>query len=292
MQKNTKQKGLIGLAVMLVLAIAVIFGSDPLYRMLDSKNAANPAPGTSSVKLNDGKYEAQEADFDSMGYKGIVTMEVSSGAITSLVWDCIDKEGNLKSVLSVEGKYVMTENGPTWNDQAIALAEYVIANQSVAGITMGEDGKTDTVASVSIDVSGFVNLVTECMNQARGITKPVSDLKDGSYHAEEQEFDSAGYKGMVTLEVVSGYIAKVDWDCVDKDGNKKSQLSMDGKYIMTESNPRWHEQAAALAEFVIANQSASGLAMGDDGKTDTLTSVSIDISGFVNLVNECLEQAR
>lgn len=32
------------------------------------------------------------------------------------------------------------------------------------------------------------------------------------------------------------------WDCVDKDGKLKSNLSMDGQYVATEDGPKWYEQ--------------------------------------------------
>lgn len=291
-QQNTKQKGLIGLAVMVVLAVAVIFGSEPLYRMLDANQSGAQAPGISSIKLNDGIYSAEEPNFDETGYKGMVTMEVKNGAVVSVNWDSVDKDGNSKQKLSMDGQYTMTEAGPKWHEQAKALADYVIANQSVDGITVGEDGKTDAVASVSIAVGGFVNLVRDCLTQAGGLAKPAVALKDGVYQAEEAEFDGSGYKGMVTLEVKHGYITSVAWDSVDKDGNTKRKLSMDGQYVMTETGPKWHEQADALANYVIANQAVDGITVGEDGKTDAVASVSIAVGGFVNLVNECLTQAQ
>ena len=91
-------------------------------------------------------------------------MTVSGGAVTALSYDCVDESGVTKSQLSMDGKYVMTESGPKWHEQSKALADYVIANQSVDGIAMDEAGKTDAVASVSISV-GIFHKSCRCVRQ-------------------------------------------------------------------------------------------------------------------------------
>lgn len=115
-------------------------------------------------------------------------------------------------------------------------------------------------------------------------------LQDGSYQVESPEFVN-GYKDIVSMEVVGGKITRLSWDAVDEAGASKTQLSKDGDYIMTESNPRWHEQSEDLASFVIEHQSIDGLAMDESGKTDAVASVSINIQGFVSLVKECIKEA-
>ena len=92
-------------------------------------------------------------------------MTIKGNAITSLTWDCIKEDGSKKSQLSMEGKYVMTENGPKWHEQAEAVAAYVLEHQGVDGLTNAE-GYTDAIASVSINLKGFVNGVKDCLTQA------------------------------------------------------------------------------------------------------------------------------
>ncbi|MFQ9511023.1 MAG: hypothetical protein ACLRZ7_08975, partial [Lachnospiraceae bacterium] len=189
-KNGTKKNGIIGLAIMLIVSVLVIFGSDAADKKIAEWEAAKSDKEATST-LKDGTYTAEDADFDSSGYKGIVTMEVKGGEITALTYDCIDKDGNKKSQLSMDGKYVMTEDGPKWHEQAEELAKYVIENQSVDGLKMDEDGKTDAIASVSIKVDGFVNLVKDCLAQAAGKAEEVtSTLKDGTYTAEDADFDS------------------------------------------------------------------------------------------------------
>lgn len=281
---SQKAKGLIGLALMIVLGAICVFGTDYIDKMFIQKETAKP-----SVGLIDGTYTQESPEYHN-GYKGAVTMTVSGGKITALTYDCTDESGATKSQLSMDGQYVMTENGPKWHEQAQALADYVIANQSVDGITMNEEGKTDAVASVSISVGEFVNLVQDCLSKASGAGSEAA-YKDGTYTAQDSEFTD-GYKGIVTMTVSGGAVTALSYDCVDESGVTKSQLSMEGKYVMTENGPKWHEQSKALADYVIANQSADGITMDETGKTDAVASVSISVGGFVNLVEDCFRQAQ
>ena len=44
----------------------------------------------------------------------------------------------------------------------------MIEHQSIEGLTTNEEGKTDVVSGVSISINGFINLVEECLKQAKG----------------------------------------------------------------------------------------------------------------------------
>ena len=168
----------------------------------------------------------------------------------------------------------------------------MLENQSLDGL-INEDGYTDTVASVSINLYGFAGGVEDCLRQSsEGGTAAasVNAVKDGSYSYESPEFDGNGYKDQVAMTIQNGKITALTWDCVDKDGKKKSNLSMNGEYVMTEDGPKWHEQAEAVVAYVLENQSLDGL-INEDGYTDTIASVSINLYGFTGGVEDCLKQA-
>ncbi len=288
---GNKKKGLIGLAVMCVFSGVVILSSNAVTDWMDKKSQAE-IENNINIKegLKDGVYKAEEAEF-SDGYKGIVEMTVKNGAITELIWDMVDEEGNTKGQLSLEGKYLMTEDGPIWKEQSEALAKYVIEHQSIEGLTTNEEGKTDVVSGVSISINGFINLVEECLKQAKGEVQVKGNLTDGVYKAEEAEF-SNGYKGVMEMTIKNGAITELIWDAVDEEGSNKSQLSLNGEYLMTEDGPIWKEQSEALAKYMIEHQSIEGLTVNEEGKTDVVSGVSISINGFINLVEECLKQAK
>ena len=127
--------------------------------------SAQPTETPSASILNDGTYSKKSEEADN-GYIYEMKMTVEGGKITALTYDGIDENGKSKTELSLAGEYVMTENGPTWAEQAQALAAFVVENQSTTGITMDDNGKTDAVAGVSISVNGFVDFANALLQEA------------------------------------------------------------------------------------------------------------------------------
>lgn len=122
------------------------------------------------------------------------------------------------------------------------------------------------------------------------VNQPEFPLKDGQY-SYDSEFDSKGFYNHVELTVENGIITACSWDCFGEDGIGKQQLSLDGLYIMTEDGPTWKAQSEALAAYVIEHQTVSQLADENGYAKDAIASVSINVSGFINGINECLKQA-
>ena len=134
----------------------------------DSKNTSSDNTQTEQkveATFTDGTYTAK-ADQEENGYTSQVSISVENGKITAVDWDAVDADGRTKKEKANAGEYVMTEDGPNWTEQSEALAKYVVEHQSLDGLTMNEDGKTDVVASVSISINSFVELVQKCMDEA------------------------------------------------------------------------------------------------------------------------------
>lgn len=240
--------------------------------------------------LADGDYIAKGQPDDN-GLTDQVTMTVKDGKITAVNWDSVGEDGTKKSVMSENGEYVMTEDGPTWKEQAEALAQTLVENQTLDVFTMDEQGKTDAVSGVSISIGGFVDLAKQCMYEAAGIENEESlTLADGEYTAKGEPDDS-GFTDQVTMTVADGKITEVSWDALGEDGTSKSVLSEKGEYTMTEDGPTWKEQAESLAKALVENQSLDVFTMDAQGKTDAVSGVSISIGGFVSLAQDCLNQA-
>ena len=236
--------------------------------------------------LADGTYEAKGEPMD--GYTDQVSMTVKEGKITEVVWESVGEDGSKKSVLSENGEYVMTEDGLTWKEQAEAMAAALVENQSLEFANLNEQGKTDAVSGVSISVGGFVNLAQQCMKEAAGLTQTLA-LQDGTYEAKGTPAD--GYTDQVTMTVKEGKITEVAWESVGEDGSKKSVLSENGEYVMTEDGLTWKEQAEAMAAALVENQSLEFANLNEQGKTDAVSGVSISVGGFVNLAQQCMNQA-
>ena len=253
------------------------------------KKASEGAKELESAVLQDGTYEAK-GETDDNGFADQVTMTVKDGKITEVNWESVGEDGSKKSVMSESGEYTMTEDGPTWAEQAKALAEALVENQNLTFLTMDEQGKTDAVSGVSISVGGFASLAEQCMKEAAGMEEKELVLQDGTYEAKG-ETDDNGFADQVTMTVKNGKITEVNWDAIGEDGSKKSVMSESGEYTMTEDGPTWAEQAKALAEALVENQNLTFLTMDEQGKTDAVSGVSISVGGFVSLAEKCLNEA-
>ena len=239
----------------------------------------------------DGEYIAMGETADDNGFVEQVTMTVKDGKITAVNWDAITKDGTKKSVMSENGEYVMTEDGPTWKEQAEALANALIENQNLTFLTTDEQGKTDAVSGVSISVGSFISLAEQCMKEAAGVTEELPPLADGEYIAKGETADDNGFVEQVTMTVKDGKITAVNWDAITEDGTKKSVMSENGEYVMTEDGPTWKEQAEALANALIENQNLTFLTTDEQGKTDAVSGVSISVGSFISLAEKCMNEA-
>ncbi len=260
---DSKRNGYIGLGAMILLAFAAVFGSDPLYKAID--NSFKPelyTPGTYTGAAR--------------GYGGTVTVKVKVSAKTM---ESIEVNGEKETLL---------------NMVLPGLTDTMIAKQSA---------EVDAVSGATYSSTAIKKAVDQALAQARGEAVPAEtmtleetanaaavNLKDGTYIYKAPDFDENGFKDQVEMTIEGNVITKVTWDSIMDDGTKKSGLSMEGQYVMTENGPKWHEQAEAVADYVLENQSVDGL-INAEGYTDAVSSVSINLYGFVNGVKDCLSQA-
>lgn len=117
--------------------------------------------------MADGEYSS-ETDFVN-GFKNVVKINVAAGKIVSANWEAYDEIGNSKKELSKNGEYIMTEDGPRWDEQAEAMEKLLIEIQEPSKIELNDEGKTDAVSSVSISVNDFTRLAQKCINSSKGI---------------------------------------------------------------------------------------------------------------------------
>ena len=162
------------------------------------------------VALTDGTYEAKASAPDSNGFTEQLSLTVENGAVTAVVWDAIAEDGSKKSILSENGEYTMTEDGPTWKEQSEALAQALIENQSLDFLTTDDQGKTDAVSGVSISVNSFITLASDCLNQAAGIPNGDASSETASGDAASTNLDSGSNASEETTAEASQDGTQVD----------------------------------------------------------------------------------
>lgn len=277
---------LIAFGAMVVVAASLFAGCS---KPAEPTTPPETTPPVETAKWVDGIYFAQDDAYADSGWKDMVTVEVKDGVIASVKWNGANKAaGADKVTTSTDGKYGMVEKGGAkaeWHEQAALAEAALIEKQDPAGLA-------DAITGVSINVTGFKALVEKAL-----AADPVGagQYKDGAYHAESADFDANnGFKSTLDLTVVNGLIVAANWDGVHKDGgDTKKVQSTDGRYDMKAAGAKldWHEQAAAVEAYLLETQSPE-LTLNAEGKTDAITSVSINVSDFFTLAAEALATAK
>lgn len=232
--------------------------------------------------LTDGFYFAQGEAFDDQGYKDVVSFKVTDGKINSVYWNTVSIDGaSDKLTLSEDGNYPMVEQGGAkapFHEQVATAVKFIEEGQKL--------DEVDAIAGVSIHVEGFLAGLQKAKENG---PDNQGAFKDGTYYAEEKEFDEHnGFKATVSIKVLGGHIVAVNWNGIDKDGLDKKTASIEGKYPMVEqggAKAPWHEQAAETEQYLIDSQYA-------DGTVDTVASVTMKVNPFFALVEEALKEAK
>jgi len=109
-------------------------------------------------------------------------------------------------------------------------------------------------------------------------------MKDGVYYAEESDFDSHGWKGMITITVKGGKITDVFYDEINK-SNELKGLNNSYSQAMKATNKITPKQA-------VEKLSASLVAKQDPAKVDTVTGATDTTNIFRKLMQQALNSAQ
>ena len=247
------------------------------------------------VSYEDGTYFAMEDNFDSNGWKFVVTLVVENGKIAKADWNGVNvSAGPSKKDVDKAGHYNMKKFGGAqsdWYEQAEKVEEYLIKTQDPSVISFKDDaGHTDDIAGVSVHVVEFFELAQEALDNGpvgRGM------YEDGAYYFSDSEFPENGWKDYVSLTVINGNIVGANWSAINKVGEDKKLYDAAGKYNMVKfagAQAEWSEQAAKAEQYLMDSQDPSMIAYKDDaGHTDDIAGVSIHVNTFFTLADAALK---
>ena len=157
-----------------------------------------------SEALRDGKYRAAESDYDATGFRNVVEITVTNGAITAVNWDAEAVDGGKsKKDLSRAGEYVMSEDGLLWHEQAAVMERALLDLQTPAAIVYDQNsGRTDAYSGATIVISPFVKLAAEALNQSRMSSGTLIDGISGATVSSKAVIDAvneaATFVGRIT----------------------------------------------------------------------------------------------
>ncbi len=150
----------------------ILFTTLCLTSILAFASCASQVNTSGEITYKDGVYEAEGEPADNtFAEKVIIT--VSGGKITEVDYNSYNADGLDKKEGSNpnigEYTYDMKKAGAKldWYEQAELLEAHLIETQNPASIKLDGDGKTDSVAGVSITVDEFVTLSEEALKSAK-----------------------------------------------------------------------------------------------------------------------------
>ena len=126
-----------------------------------------------------------------------------------------------------------------------------------------------------------------------GMAFAAGPWQDGTYTAEADEYDH-GWKPMVSITVMGGYITDVHFDAMPEDGDKtKYVASVQGEYGMVENGDAqwpWYEQADTAAAYLVETQDPARATR--QANADAISGVSVTVNYYYDLAQEALSGAR
>ena len=259
----------------------------PLYLQGEAPQAV-PEPR----KLRDGAYSAEESVPDpATGYRYIFQMTVTGGRITDALWDGVRADGGkpLRKA-SEDGEIVAAAGELPWHEQAIAIEALLMQLGDPAFIKLNTDGTTDNAQGVSMPVAFFISLAEQCVAKAAVPSGLSGSMKDGVFRAQAGQIDpGTGFRDYVEMTIENKKVVAVVWDGVNKDGVLRSKASKDAKPV--EGSLPWHEQAAAMAAFLLAVQDPTVVTVDADGRASEAAGVDTPVKEFLGLARSCMLQA-
>ncbi|MDY0288203.1 MAG: hypothetical protein RBR15_05215 [Sphaerochaeta sp.] len=254
------------------------------------KAAAEPAKGD----LKDGIYFAMDEEFASSGWKETVTLTVVGGKVTAADWNGVNIAGGAdKKTFDKAGKYNMVKFGKAqseWSVQAQKAEQHLIGTGDPTAITYKDaEGHTDDIGGVSVHVDGFFTLAQKALAAGPVGRGPHAD---GAYFAIDEQFASSGWKEYISLTVLNGRLAAINWSGVNRAGDDKKAFDKAGNYNMVKfgkAQAEWSVQAARAENHLVEKQDLKAITYKDaEGHTDDIAGVSVHVNSMYALAGKAL----
>ncbi|MDD4219966.1 MAG: hypothetical protein PHR10_07285 [Sphaerochaetaceae bacterium] len=293
MKKNSWVVLIVLIAIVSIFAISCS-KKEPVAQT-PATQVVTSAPKAAEATYADGVYFAMNDEFASSGWKSTITITVKDKKIVDVDWNGVNIKGGLdKKAYDKAGKYNMVKFGAAqaeWYEQAEKAEAYLIQTQDPTKITYSDsEGSTDDIAGVSIHVSDMFELAQKAL--AKGPVG-VGPYADGAYFAIDDEYPSSGWKEYVSLTVLNGRIAAVNWSAVNKTGDEKKAYDKAGKYNMVKfgaAQAEWYQQAEKVEAYLIEIQDPANITYSDnEGHTDAISGVSIHVNALFDLADKALK---
>lgn len=218
--------------------------------------------------------------------------------------------------------------GKEWNDQANALAAYVVGKtvEEVKAIAVTEESvptEADLTATVTIKIKDYVAAIEKAVATAQDLGAKTTDklglsITTNIAKSKDATADAAGVaqaystyvattvnaEGKITSIIIDSSQGNVNFDATgaitsDLTAETKTKQELKEDYGMKKVSAigkEWYEQANAFATYVTGKTLAEvkGIAMAEGKATDAdlLTSVTVTISSLVENIEKAINNAN
>ncbi len=218
--------------------------------------------------------------------------------------------------------------GKEWNEEADALAEYVVGKtvEEVKGIAVNEKGApadSELAASVTVSIGGFVAAIEKAVANAQDLGAQASDkLGLGvvtniakSKNAGDEDGVAQAYStytattfdvdGRITSSVIDGSVTNVKFSkegkiTSDISAAYKTKVELGADYGMTKASSigkEWFEQADVLSKYVVGKtvEEVKGIAVNEKGApadSELAASVTISIGDYISVIEKASVSAK
>ncbi len=219
--------------------------------------------------------------------------------------------------------------GKEWNEQADALAAYVVGKtvDEIKAIPLNEEGAptgADLVSSVTVHINGYIEAIAKAVANAKdlgakagdtlglGVTTSIAKSKDATAEAEglAQAYShyaatTFGKDGKITSCYMDASQTNVGISVegkitTDLASTFKTKLELGPEYGMKGASgigKEWNEQADAFAKYVTGKTAdeVKGMALNEEGAptgADIVSSVTIHVTDMISVVTKAAANAK
>ncbi len=218
--------------------------------------------------------------------------------------------------------------GKEWNEQADALAAYVVGKtvDEVKAIPLNEEGAptgADLVSSVTVHADGYIAAIVKAVENAKelgakagdtlglGVTTTIGNSKDAAADAEglAQAYShytatTFGKDGKITSCYIDASQTGVKFTAegkitTDLASSFKTKNELGPEYNMKPASPigkEWNEQAEAFAKYVTGKtvDEVKGMALteGAPSGADIVSSVTIHVTDMIGVIAKAAANAK
>lgn len=267
---------------------------------------------------------------------GVITKCVIDSAQTKINFS---KEGKITTDLAsvfvakqeLAGEYGMAKAssiGKEWNEQATALADYVVGKtvDEVKGIAVDETGlptEEDLVSSVTVHIGDYIAAIEKAVSNAVDLGASATDALGlgivttiaKSADAGEEDGLAQAYSmyaattfaadGKITSSIIDGSQTNVNFDAEGKltsdiaaEYKTKNELGADyGMANASSIGKEWNEQAEAYAAYIVGKtiDEVKGIAVDETSvptEEDLVGSVTVHTADFITVLEKASGNAN